>query len=134
VLVVAEPPLIVLAVVGATRLWRERVASRAVVVMLALLLVAQSVSLLAHPSDPWVAKRPGASSGLAESASQSTINTQLAAARRCPDAKAYSGTPYVAFLASRRMPGHQPDLFIIQNAHTNARFEQLAAADQPQCP
>jgi hypothetical protein len=40
----------------------------------------------------------------------------------------------VAFLASRRMPGYQPDLFMLEYASANASFARRAAADQPLCP
>ena len=55
-------------------------------------------------------------------------------ARACPPDAAYSGPPYVAFEADRRMPGRQPDQFIVANARENARFLREAAADQPRCP
>jgi hypothetical protein len=52
---------------------------------------------------------------------------------RGPDAP-YSGPPYLAFLAHRRMPGGQPDGFLPR--HSPAFKEELAevTADQPLCP
>jgi hypothetical protein len=134
VLVVAEPPLLVLTVCGAlwsVERWR---ASRPVVALLGALLALQSISLLTSPGDPWAAKRPGARSGLAWSAGPAEINREVAAARRCPLGEAYSGGPYVAFLAGRRMPGYQPDVFILANAPAVASFAARAARDQPRCP
>jgi hypothetical protein len=58
----------------------------------------------------------------------------VAAARRCPAAVAYSGSPYVAFLADRRMPGEQPDIFMLRYASADARFARRAAAAEPRCP
>lgn len=134
VLVVAEPELLVLAVCGAFWAWRRWARSRGAVVLVAALLAAQSVSLLTSPGDPWAAKRPGAQSGLAWSASPAAISRAVAAARRCPPTEAYSGTPYVAFLAGRRMPGSQPDLFLLENAPAARSFAARAALDTPRCP
>jgi hypothetical protein len=134
VLVVAEAPLLVLAACGAIRLWPQNPRSRILAVISGALLAAQSLSLFVHPADPWIAKRPFASSGLAENASRSAIESKLQAARRCPARLAYSGSPYLAFLSNRRMPGYQPDVFIIENASGNARFLRRAAVDEPRCP
>lgn len=134
VLAVAEPPLLALAACGAAwsserwRSWRPLVAA------LGGLLAAQSLSLLISPGDPWAAKRPLARSGLAWSASPAAVDRAVTAARRCPPGRAYSGDPYVAFLAARRMPGDQPDLFMLSGARVNSRFARQAAGDQPRCP
>jgi hypothetical protein len=32
------------------------------------------------------------------------------------------------------MPGNQPDLFMLENARTDAGFAKQAATDQPRCP
>jgi hypothetical protein len=46
---------------------------------------------------------------------------------------AYSGDPWIAFVAGRPMPGNQPDTFIIRQAETHAEF--LAEAEgTPRCP
>ncbi len=134
VMVVAEPPLLVLSVCGAAQAWRQRASWRPIVVAPAVLLAAQSLSLLSSPGDPWAAKRPFAQSGLNWSASPAAVQKAVAAARRCPGSIAYSGAPYFAFLAARRMPGNQPDLFMIDNAPADARFAQQAARDKPRCP
>jgi hypothetical protein len=47
---------------------------------------------------------------------------------------ASSGDPYIAFLSGRRMPGDQPDLFIIRYAPIDAAFARRAAADRRRCP
>jgi hypothetical protein len=134
VLVVAEPPLLVLAAGGAAwSLQRSRAAVLAVG-LLGVLLAAQIVSLLVDAGNPPVAKRPGAQSGLEWTAGPSTVNRMVDAARRCPATDAYSGDPYYAFLANRRMPGDQPDLFMLANAPIDASFARKAAADQPRCP
>jgi hypothetical protein len=134
VLVVAEPPLLALAVCGVVWWWQRWRRWRPLVLALGALLVAQSLSLLISPGDPWAAKRPFARSGLAWSAGPSAVDRTVSAARRCQGSRAYSGYPFVAFLASRRMPGDQPDLFMLEHASVNAGFARRAAADQPRCP
>jgi hypothetical protein len=144
VLVVAEPPLLVLAAAGAV--WsarRSRVASIAIW-LLGALLAAQIISLFVDPADPQIAKRPGARNGLEWTAGPGAVDVTVAlagftfgvgdTARRCPQARAYSGAPYYAFLSHRRMPGNQPDLFMLEYAPVNATFARRAAADQPRCP
>lgn len=135
VLAVAEPALLALAACGAAWSWGHRRRWRALTAVLAVLLAllaAQSISLLAgHAS---IATRPGAQSGLAWQASPAAVTRAVLAARRCPAGRAYSGDPYIAFLADRKMPGNQPDLFMIQHASSDARFASEAAGDQPRCP
>lgn len=134
VLVVAEPPLLALAAAGAAWSARRSLAGATVVGLLGVLLAAQIASLLVNPANPSIAKRPGAQSGLTWTAGPGTVNRMVNAARRCPPADAYSGDPYYAFLADRRMPGHQPDLFMLAYSSTDAAYAREAAADQPRCP
>ena len=86
--------------------------------------------------NPRIATRPGAQSGLAWSAGPAAVDRTVDAARRCPPARAYSGDPYYAFLADRRMPGDQPgeELFMAEHAPVDAAFVRRAAADKPRCP
>jgi hypothetical protein len=134
VLVVAEPSLLVLAACGAASSWHRRRRSRPLLVALGALLALQSLSLLVSPGNPWLAKRPGARSGLDWTASPSTVDAEVSLARRCSKRLAYSGDPYVAFLARRRMPGDQPDLFMLENAPVDSRFANRAIKDRPRCP
>jgi hypothetical protein len=134
VLVVAEPPLLVLAVCGAAWSWQRWRNWHLPLLALGALLATQSLSLILSPADPWFAKRPFARSGLAWSAGPRAVSQAVSEARRCPRGQAYSGVPFVAFLASRRMPGDQPDLFMLENASVNASFARRAARDQPRCP
>ncbi|HTP19400.1 MAG TPA: hypothetical protein VMJ65_07345 [Solirubrobacteraceae bacterium] len=134
VLVVAEPPLLVLAAAGAV--WsvrRSRVASIAMG-LLGVLLAAQIVSLLADPADPPIANRPGARKALAWTAGPGTVDLTVGIARLGPPTRAYSADPYYAFLSHRRMPGNQPDLFMLQHAPIDAGSARRAAADQPRWP
>jgi len=135
VLIVAEPPLLALACVGALGLWRHAgLGGQIGVSAFAALLAAQSLSLLVSPADPALARRPGARSGLAELSSPAAVSRAVATARRCPAGVAYSGPPYLAFLADRRMPGAQPDIFMLRYSSTDVAFERSAAVDQPRCP
>jgi hypothetical protein len=133
VLVVAEPPLLALAACGALWAW-QRPRGRWPVALVGALLAAQSASLVADPGNPVLARRPFARSGLEHILSPAAVTHAVTAARRCPPGVAYSGPPYLAFLADRRMPGDQPDLFIIRYAPLNAPFARRAAADEPRCP
>lgn len=134
VLVVAEPPLLVLAAVGAVWLvGRFRVAP-VVVGLLLTLLAAQIISLLIDPADPAIAKRPGARKGLTWSAGPGQVDVTVGIARLGPPGRAYSGDPYYAFLSGRRMPGNQPDLFMMAYAPIDGIFARRAAADQPRWP
>jgi hypothetical protein len=133
VLIVAEPPSLALAVCGAAWAW-ERARTRPLVLFLTALLAAQSLSLLLSPADPLIARRPLASSGLQYEMSPAAVTHAVDRARRCSHSAAYSGVPFIAFLANRRMPGDQPDLFMIDHAPIDARFARRAASDNPQCP
>jgi hypothetical protein len=131
VFVVAEPPLLALAACGAAWAW-ERARARWLVAVMGLLLALQSLSLLIDPGDPLVARRPFAASDLQYSLSPAAVDRAVTIARRCPHGFAYGGSPFIAFLADRRMPGDQPDSFII-TAPINAPFAHAAAADIPVC-
>jgi len=133
VLVVAEAPLLALAAAGAAALWRSG-GTRLLASLAIALLLAQSASILLDPGSPPLARRPGAQSGLAEVSSPAAVNAAVSGARRCPPARAYSGAPYLAFLANRRMPGEQPDTFMLANAPAVGSFARRAAADLPRCP
>jgi hypothetical protein len=134
VLAVAEPPLLVLATAGLAWAWQRSGRERYLVAALVTLIATQSISLLASPADPWAATRPFARSGLTWSASPAQVDTAVSKALRCPTTRAYSGAPYIAFLADRRMPGNQPDLFMLEYAHEEASFARRATRDQPRCP
>jgi hypothetical protein len=130
-----EAPLLALAAAGAAWLVETKAtAALAATACLALLGVVQVGSLLADPGNPRPFARPFAATAPGRALSPSAVHRAMDAARACPHAAAYSGPPYIAFLAERRMPGHQPDQFIIANAREDARFARQAAADQPRCP
>lgn len=90
VFVVAEPPLLALAACGAAWAW-ERARSRWLVVLLGALLALQSLSILVDPGHPVIALRPFARSGLEYALSPAAVDQDVTAAKRCPQALAYSG-------------------------------------------
>ena len=134
VLVVAEPPLFALAVCGAARGLGRGGAWRIATIALTALVAVQSLSLLTSPSDPWAARRPGARSGLEWTASPREVDQVVTEIHDCPAGRAYGGSAYFAFVAGRRMPGDQPDLFMLATAKVDEHFAELAAHDVPVCP
>jgi hypothetical protein len=135
VLQLAEAPLLALAAAGAAWLVETRaVAVAGAAACLALLGVAQVTSLLANPGNPRPFARPFSATAPGWTLSPHGVDTAADRARACPPNAAYSGPPFIAFEAHRRMPGHQPDQFIVANARENAHFARQAAADQPRCP
>ena len=138
--VVAEPPLLALGAAGASWAWdaREELARRsrnwiragvAVVALGAL----QALTLVAVPSDPFLFTRPLAPGDGGWALSPAGVDREVARADRCPPGSAYSGDPYLAFVAGRRMPGGQGDTFII-TADGNTNFLARAEAERPGCP
>jgi len=91
-------------------------------------------SMLGSPEHPTLFGRPFAASPPNWTLTSDQVNAQLAAIKRCPASQAYSGQPFLAFAADRRMPGNQPDQFIIGHARVDARFLAAAARDKPRCP
>ena len=134
VLVVAEPPLLVLAAAGAVWSARRSRAASIATGLLGALLAAQIVSLLVDPANAPIAQRPGARKALVWTAGPGTVDLTVDIARLGPPTRAYSGVPYYAFLSDRRMPGNQPDLFMLEYAPIDATFARRAAADQPRWP
>lgn len=131
---VAEPPLLVLAACGAAWALERSRAWRAVAAAALLLLVAQSGSLLLDPADPRPYVRPFAEQGPRRLLSGEQVQALARAARACPPGAPYPGIPYVAFVAGRRVPGDQPDLFIL-GASENRRFADRARRDRAgACP
>jgi hypothetical protein len=135
VLVVVEPPLLVLAACGWAWLLERRSLGALAACGLALLLgIAQTVSLVTSPLDPSLFGRPRAASPPAWKLDDSGVDRAVAAAGACPVGTSYSGVPFVAFAARRTLPGDQPDQFIIHSAATNARFLAAANRDAARCP
>jgi hypothetical protein len=139
--VVVEPPLLALGAAGVAWAWDSRARLRGVArvgaatgILLVALGIAQSGGLLVSPAAPWPFARPGSPSTLGWEDSPAETDAELARMRGCPPGLAYSGVPYFAFLADRRMPGGQGDPFITANAPVNAGFQAEAQRDRPRCP
>lgn len=134
VLVVAEPPLLVLAVCGAVWGLERRPGWRPARSAWRRCSSSNPCRCCSAPVIPGQPVRPGAQSGLRWTAGPGAVDAMLAAARRCPARLAYGGSSYLAFLSGRRMPGKQPDLFILATARVDAPFAARAARDHPRCP
>lgn len=135
VLVVAEPPALTLAAFGAVALWEARArAALTAAAAGAALGVVEIGSLLASPADPVLYGRPFAKRAPGWELGPGAVRRRVAAARACPRRLAYSGSPYLAFLARRRMPDDQPDQFILLHAATYRGPRDAAGRDQPRCP
>lgn len=140
VLVPSEPLLVTLGIPGA--LWAVRAAGTArartltaTVAGLALaLLLAQSVSTLVDPADPRPFHRPfSATPGWKALRTRAEMRALVAQARACPPGSVYPGPALVAFLAHRRVPGNQPDGFIVSRAALHAAVQKRVLADGPRC-
>jgi len=137
VLVPVEPLLVVLAVSGVV--WASRTPMRSrlgpAAAALVLLLLAQSASVLLDPTNPRPFHRPAsASPGWKVGHTRAEVDRLAGEAKRCPAGSAYDGPPLVAFLARRRVPGGQPDFFIVSRARTHATVLAAVRADGPRCP
>lgn len=131
---VAEPALVVLAAGGVAWILDRTPGWRLLAAGAALLLVAQSGSLLLSPSDPRPHTRPFADSGPRQLLSAEQVEALARAARACPPGTPYPGIPFLAFVAERRVPGDQPDVFIL-GSEANRRFAERAAAERSvACP
>jgi hypothetical protein len=136
IVVVVEPFLICLGAAGVCATVRGGSRALTTVAGGALLLCALQVgSLLISPGNPELFVRPLAASGPARELSPAEVHAAVARIRACPPATPVSGPPFLAFAAGRRVPGDQPDQFILAQGSTALeRFQARAAADQPRCP
>ena len=134
-IVLLEPPLVALAAAGAVWLLREgRPRWGIAAVAAALLLVCvQAASFVAGPDDPGLFLRPFSARGHVWTNADATARA-VAAARRCPQGVAYSGQPFIAFVARRRMPGGEPDQFLMAKSPVASRAAAKAAAEPQRCP
>lgn len=107
-------------------------AARRVLIGLGLLWIVQIGALVVSPDDPKGFTRPF--SGLAHGRllSPDELEARTAEARRCAPGVAYGGPPHIAYREHRRLPGNQPDPFILQSPiYLGLRWR--ADADQPRC-
>lgn len=136
IVVVAEPPLLCLAVAGVIGALRAGSLPGSALAAVALLLgIAQIGSLLLSPGDPRPFVRPLADGGPERKLSPAQVEEAVAAIRACPAGRPASGPPFLAFVAGRGVAGDQPDRFILDSApEALARFRAAAEADGPSCP
>lgn len=135
VLVTIEPFLICLGAAGICSAVRSGSRAHLAIACGALLFGAlQAGSLLLEPDDPRLLVRPLAASGPARTLSAAEVDAEVARIRACPATSSTGAPPYLAFVAGRRVPGDQPDQFILEHGAGLERFRARAAADAPRCP
>jgi hypothetical protein len=140
--VAAETVLVPLALAGcvwALRESRRRRVAGAVGVAAVLFAVVQGVALVAFPhvhgAHPFL--RLGSGPGYGITLSSEEVDAAVAVARRCPRGVPYSGTPIIAFIADRPLPGNQPDQYlsqlapILKDARTAIRSVRTVCPRQP---
>jgi hypothetical protein len=137
ILVPIETVLLALALSGAVVLLRaptSPLAAAGAVLALAFTF-AQTASLLASPRTATPFIFPSSERGAwGREASGAQIERLTASARRCAPGVAFSGPPFVAFLADRPMPADQPDQFLTSRSSTLADVRARIDADAPRCP
>ncbi len=137
VLVPSEPLLVTLGVAGVVWAVGTPLRARAAVaaLALALLALAQSASLLVDPDNPRPFHRPlSESPGWKVGATRAQMERLVSAAERCPRGAVYTGPPLVAFIARRRVPADQPDVFVVSRAAMHGVLLDRLLADGPRCP
>jgi hypothetical protein len=137
VLVPTEPLLATLSVAGVAWVLRGPHRARAALATgaVAALMLAQSASLLLDPTNPRPFHRPfSASPGWRVGHTRGEVERLVAQARRCPPGAVYTGPQLVAFIAHRRVPADQPDVFIVSRAAMYAAVFARMKADGPRCP
>ena len=113
---------------------RERRTLAAFAIAGTVLLAAQTASLFIEPADPRPFTRPDASGGFGPTLETDQVKAEVARAGRCDPVAAFSGPPYLAFVAGRRMPGGQPDGFLTAESSRLGDVRARVASDLPVCP
>ncbi len=137
VVVPVEGALVILAVSGAVWAFTAQRPHRGLQVAIVagvVLLGAQTASLFAQPSEARPFLRPDASAGLGPALQTPEVKAEVRRARACPPGVAYSGEPYFAFLADRRVTANQPDGFLTEESPRLAGTLAERKADRPVCP
>lgn len=140
-LAVIEPALVALAAVGVTLFLEDRsllaphrrLASLAVGALCAVMVV-QSAILFANPEGPLGFGNPFLSRDPGHELSEEQVRLAAERARECPPGAPYSGSPFIAYVADRSVPGGQPDRFIVGESDVHADLREHVAADAPLCP
>jgi hypothetical protein len=96
--------------------------------------LAQSVSLVASPNTASPFIYPTSERGAwGRAAGQAQVKADVARAEACPAGVAFSGPPFLAFLADRAMPDEQPDQFLPSRSTHLADVQKRMDAVQPRC-
>jgi hypothetical protein len=98
------------------------------------LIAAQTAGLLIVPGDPVVFGNPFLDPPPGYVLSGEEVVETAERARACPPGVPYSGSPFLAFVADRPLPGGQADQFIVREAPTHADVRERVIAAQPRCP
>jgi hypothetical protein len=107
---------------------------RAVGVVALLFTLAQSVSLVASPNTATPFLYPTSERGAwGRAGDEAQVKAELARAEACPAGVAFSGPPFLAFLADRPMPDDQPDQFLPSRSTRLADVQKQMDAVQPRC-
>jgi hypothetical protein len=130
----AEPLLLVLGVCGAAWAFERAGRARLVAAAALVLLAAQSASLLLSPADPVLHTRPFAAEGPRRLLAEHEVRAFARAAEACPATAPYPGVPWIAFVAERRVPGDQPDAFILGAAEYDDLERRAVAERAAACP
>jgi hypothetical protein len=140
-LVIVEPVAIALAVPGlvwfledSTVLAGHRAAASAGVTLVCVFLGLQSASVLVLPQSPVPFGNPFLSRAPGQQLTEPEVDAASEAARACPPGAPYSGSPFIAFVAHRPLPGGQADPFIVGDSPTHADLRAELRADGPLCP
>lgn len=140
-LVAVEPVAVALAAAGLVWFVEDRslLASRrriatAVVGLACALMAAQSISLVVAPESPIPFGNPFLSRAPGHELSEAEVRRAADVGRACPPGVPYSGSPFIAFVADRPVPGGQPDRFIVGEAGVHRGFRQAVDDDRPVCP
>jgi hypothetical protein len=140
-LALMEPPALGLAAVGLIWLLEDpailaarRRAALAVAALACALVAAQSASVVLLPETPLPFGNPFLSRAPGHELSAAEVERAAASAEECPEGNPYSGSPFIAFVAGRSVPGGQPDRFIVEESRTHRELLAEVARDRPLCP
>jgi hypothetical protein len=133
----AETTLVPLAIAGcAWALGQARRRMAAIGIAAVVFAAGQGVALVAFPhvhgAHPFL--RPGSGPGYGITLSADEVDAAVRAARSCPRGVPYSGTPIIAFIADRPLPGNQPDQYLAQLAPVLKDARAAIRAVKTLCP
>jgi hypothetical protein len=133
----AEPPLVALGAAGLVWALRERRrAAAAAFAAAALFGAVQVADFIAAPTHPHAGLyvRPFSARAGNWAATAEEVHRIEQQARRCAARVPFSGQPFYAFVANRRMPGDEPDQFLRTKTPVGAPHEAEAQLEPLRCP